>query len=280
MASMAMKATIAAKTGGGGLKQPLLDGKDPESQEQGGESDAASKPTGIRNPANIMFYALAGGLSTLWGMGATKGGPFGIAGAVFGIFFAFYSASLAAAIKDADSVNQIQNQMRHEINQVSRENDALEENTGKLGDEADRVGEMDEKLRIIAEAQGTNVEKLVDLVRENHLALQQMKALIKAQTAQQLVELVMESDTDGDYTIDDDECELLILKMKNFRSYIKVHEKNFRDAMKKSGGSLQGVMNIVKTVVLDDSEVPDDEKIFLIDEHLGQRDKGKAKKKK
>jgi len=74
MTSMAMKATIAAKTGGGGLKQPLLngDGKDPESQEQG-ESDAASKPTGIRNPANILFYALAGGLSTLWGMGATSG---------------------------------------------------------------------------------------------------------------------------------------------------------------------------------------------------------------
>jgi len=45
---------------------------------------------------------------------------------------------LAAALKDADSINQIQNQMRQEINQVSHENDALEENTGKLGDEADR----------------------------------------------------------------------------------------------------------------------------------------------
>lgn len=264
------------------------------------------------NPANILFYAGAGGLSTLWGMGIKTGGAFYYAGAAFGIFFAFYSASLAAAIKDADSINQIQNQMRQEINQVSHENDALEENTEKLGDEADRyvffcrcmisipglcwianlnlclhrcnnmsrVAEMDEKLRIIAEAQGTNVEKLVDLVRENHTSLKQMKALIKAQTAQQLVELVMESDQDGDYIINDEECELLILKMKNFRSYIQVHEKNFRDAMKKSGGSLQGVMNIVKTIVLDDDEVAEDEKVFIIDEHLGQRDKGKAKKKK
>lgn len=285
MTSLAMKATIAAKTGGGGgLKQPLLDGKDgkdPESQQAEGESsDAAPKSTGMCNPANILFYAGAGGLSTLWGMGIKTGGAFYYAGAAFGIFFAFYSASLAAAIKDADSINQIQNQMRQEINQVSHENDALEENTEKLGDEADRVAEMDEKLRIIAEAQGTNVEKLVDLVRENHTSLKQMKALIKAQTAQQLVELVMESDQDGDYIINDEECELLILKMKNFRSYIQVHEKNFRDAMKKSGGSLQGVMNIVKTIVLDDDEVAEDEKVFIIDEHLGQRDKGKAKKKK
>lgn len=209
------------------------------------------------------------------------GGALALAAAPFGIFFSCYSANLAVSLSDADSVNEMQNEMRGHVNQIGRENDALTEQNDQLEGEVERVGEVDAKLKGIAEAQGTNVAKLVELVSKNHEYLKRMRQMTKAETAQALVEMVIESDKDGDFMLDEDETELLILKMNNFRSYIKVNAKNFKAEMKKGGGSLKGVMNIVKTIVADDKErdkIPDDDKIFIIDQHLGQRDVGKKKK--
>ena len=248
------------------------------SDEESGDDSSKGKC----KPMHALYYFGAICLSGLWA-GAMGAGALALAAAPFGIFFSFYSASLAVTLSDADSVNQMQNEMRGHVNQLGRENDALAGENDRLEGEVDRVAEIDAKLKGIAEAQGTNVAKLVELVAKNHEYLKRMRQITKAETAQALVEMVIESDKDGDFMLDEDETELLILKMNNFRTYIKVNAKNFKAELKKGGGSLKGVMNIVKTIVADDDatkDLPDEEKIFIIDEHLGQRDVGKKKKKK
>jgi len=272
MASMQMKMAMATQKSGN-LEEPLLDknGDSPDSE------DSKSKCCG---PLKIIYFIGAAGLSAIWGLGATSGSALVYVAAPVGIFFAFYAAGLASALSASSSVNQMQNEMRSHVNQLGEENDKLSAQNERLEGEVEKVGEIDAKLKGIAEAQGTNVNRLVELVSKNSEYLRRMHAITKAETAQKLVELVIESDTDGDFMIDENECELLIIRMNNFRSYIKVNAKNFKAALKAGGGSLKGVMNIVKTIVADDDEVkkiPESERIFIIDENLGQRDKGKKK---
>ena len=78
------------------------------------------------------------------------GGALALAAAPFGIFFSCYSANLAVSLSDADSVNEMQNEMRGHVNQIGRENDALTEQNDQLEGEVERVGEVDAKLKGIA----------------------------------------------------------------------------------------------------------------------------------
>jgi len=226
-----------------------------------------------------LYYLGALCLAGLWGASFSAGALVLVA-APFGIFFAFYSASLAVALEDSDSANQMQNAMRQTVNELGKQNDKLTQEREKLTGEVDRVGEIEAKLANIAEAQGANVSKLVNLVKRNKRYLKEMRQIEKSLIVQKLVELVIESDKDGDYNIDADECEILILRMNNFRSYIKVNKKNFKAELDKTGGSVAGIMNIVKTILDPDADkIPVDKRIFVIDPNLGQLDKGKAKKK-
>jgi len=83
-----------------------------------------------------------------------------------------------------------------------------------LEPEADRAAAVEEELRGIADKQKFNVDKLVDLVKENGEILEKMKDNLRHRIAQDVIRIVVNSDRDGDNSISRTEAKTLSLQIK------------------------------------------------------------------
>lgn len=183
---------------------------------------------------------------------------------------AFFSIFLSYIVVKNDKIVSVQHaggQMRDTVDQVAESNKTLSGGTDSVKKLSERLEYLQKQLESIAGQQGTNVEALIELVRRNRAALNDMHEISKAEAAQKLVELVIECDKDGNFVIDEQERESLYLNLSTFKTYITVHEKNFFAAIEREKGEIQGVMEMVKTLVEEDA-IPEEEKIFFIDDYI------------
>eukprot|EP00978_Attheya_sp_CCMP212_P022503 scaffold67198_cov50-Attheya_sp.AAC.4 len=90
-----------------------------------------------------------------------------------------------------------------------------------------------------------------------------MQNNLKANVLQNLLSVIIRSDTDGDFQISPTEQDDLIKRVQTVNG-VELHEDRFRAAIQKSGGSLQAVMDVVKNLLSD--EVSKEDEIFTLTE--------------
>ena len=257
---MAM-ARATGKLNADNLSVPLLD-----------KGDGEEKKVGCFSFSCCSKYIVGMIISAGWAYEfVTYGGGALLFGAILGIIFNLFAAWVSVALARVASVNQSNNQVRGVINEQFGRNEKMSGFNDNLEQETAKLEELDQQLKLIAETQGSNVEQLSGLVKRNKEALKDMSRLTKAELAHKLVELIIDGDKDGDFIIDDDEAQLLSIRLNNFRSYIKVNDTNFKKAIKEAEGKLPGVMNIVKEITEENLNIPEKDRIFIFDESLGQR---------
>lgn len=86
-----------------------------------------------------------------------------------------YSAIKERQIGKIPSLRSLNNKLREDANHLSDEVDNLAEEIDLLEPEADRAAAVEEELRGIADRQEVNVNKLVQLVKDNEVILAQMR---------------------------------------------------------------------------------------------------------
>jgi hypothetical protein len=100
-------------------------------------------------------------------------------------------------------------------------------------------------------------------VKENRDILGQMQKNLRANVLQNLLQVVIRSDQDDNMTIEEDEIDDLINRIKKING-VEVREEKFKDRIISSGGSLSSVMDIIKNLMADD--VSKEDEIFIIKE--------------
>lgn len=70
-----------------------------------------------------------------------------------------------------DTLCDLQNKLREEINELTGENNELHNNVNDLETEVDKVQDLERKLNDIALVDGSNVSHLVELVKENSIII-------------------------------------------------------------------------------------------------------------
>jgi hypothetical protein len=170
------------------------------------------------------------------------------------------SALLAYYITVA--LRHVQNELRKKVNEFAVINTGLTMNINQLHSEASRLKETDEKLQKIAEKQGATVDKLKSVVKENQTIINEKMELIKADTMQAMMTVVLESDFDQSHDFSDREINRLVLRMKNLPA-IKVNEDLLRHKMNKHR-SVLSVIDLLQDI--EDDDIPEGDHIFLINE--------------
>ena len=100
-------------------------------------------------------------------------------------------------------------------------------------------------------------------MKENREILGQMQKNLRANVLQNLLQVVIRSDQDDNMTIEEDEIDDLINRIKKING-VEVREEKFKDRIISSGGSLSSVMDIIKNLMADD--VSKEDEIFIIKE--------------
>lgn len=103
--------------------------------------------------------------------------------------------------------------LREDANHLEMEVDTLTEEIDFLQPEAERATVVEAELRSIAAEQHGNVDKLVDLVKENEIILSQMRDNLRQRIVQDIIKIVMLSDKNNDGRFCKVETKMLVLKI-------------------------------------------------------------------
>lgn len=159
------------------------------------------------------------------------------------------------AIAKGPGIRSAINMIRNDTNILAKENDVLHETVDDLEDEVSEVQAVEENLSAIAKEQGTNVNKLVQLVKENEATIAAMKVNLRRTAIEDVTYIVMSADTDGDMTIDSKELRTLTIRIQ---TKLEVHGIMLNvDKFEKKvlcSPSISNVLNICKLLLLDDDD--------------------------
>lgn len=255
MSSYAAK--YAAKNAGkqvSGMLEPLIG--DDDSMDDSEDSDASSKlETVKRSPLEQLKSA-----AVFLGLGAglvASAGAMVLAPTVFVFVMAGvcignvpYAAFKESRIGKLPSLRSMNNKLREDANKLEDEVDILSDEIDALEPEADRAAAVEEELREIANQQQVNVDKLVELVKENEIILEKMRDNLRHRIVQDIITIVVKSDTDNDQTIDRQEAKTLALRIRlALQEYdVQFDSEKFLNAIGKNP-SVTGVIAIVQKLL-------------------------------
>ncbi|KAL3785592.1 hypothetical protein ACHAWO_006173 [Cyclotella atomus] len=114
----------------------------------------------------------------------------------------------------ASALRSLNNKLRRDANRLSDEVDALSDEVDALKPEAERAKEVEENLNGITAAQNINVDRLVELVRENGVIIEAMKDNLRKRVVQDIIKIVIDSDKDNDMRISKVESKMMLLKIR------------------------------------------------------------------
>jgi len=108
-----------------------------------------------------------------------------------------------------------------------------------------RTAEVEDDLRLLTLKQNVNVDKLIELVRENDEILSKMRTNLQQRIAQDIITLVLKSDKNNDSTIDRFESKILALRIRlQLQEYgVEFDAAKFMIAIRKDP-SVTGVMSL------------------------------------
>merc|ERR1712038_972857 len=118
----------------------------------------------------------------------------------------------------------------------------------ELGETVDELEHVEQCLDVITQTQGQSVDAFAEQVAENREILARMQKNLKANILQNLLSVVIRSDGDGSMTIEEDEIDGLIKRIRDINGVL-IDDNLFRKAVLENGGSLQAVMDVVKDLI-------------------------------
>lgn len=191
-----------------------------------------------------------------------------VAGAFSSIIgpYAFYQQR---KLTDVNLLMDTHNALRANVERMSMENRRLQETVTELSATIDRMVDVENALDVITSGQTCNVETFSKQVEENKRLFAEMQSHLRTVVLHNILSVVLSSDDDGNNVIDDNEIEDLLKKIQTING-VEVCEDRFRNALKKSDGSLQSVMCVLQDLMADDNvDLPEEHKIFFINEVVG-----------
>ena len=190
----------------------------------------------------------------------TIAAPLGLVAGASGICSSGYVMKQGFILKNSASIVDLNSQLKQQSNKMAAENKKLKKKVAKLEETANRLKEVEEGLATMADQQGTDVNRLMQLVEENGKAIDEMKILMKGKICQNIISIMLKCD-DGDFRLDEKEIEVLCLRLDNIDGVI-FHEEIMRKLINDQNGSLMAVVGVVKAMLNDDPNAP---KVFTFE---------------
>ena len=223
-------------------------GDDAENSNNNGPTPAIlDKVAGATTAGNCLMAPLSI-------MAGSLAAPLGVVASSGGLVSSTYVIKQNSILKKSASVFDVNNRIRQQSNRMKEENKKLQREVAKLEESVGRLKEVEEGLALMAEQQGTDLNRLMELVDENRKTIDEMKVLMKGKLCQNMISLMLKCD-DGDFCLDDRETDILCLRLANIEG-VQFHEKKMRSLIKARKGDLLAVVGVVRDLLKNDPNAP------------------------
>jgi len=204
------------------------------------------------------------GLSALLYIGAvaTAGATLVYAAGGVSLILAPYIVYQRKKLTDLEAVKATLDFMGDQTKEFEKNNENLKKQVNELGNTTDKLEEHERALDMITATQGQNIDMLEGQVKDNKKLAKQMEKNLTTIVLQNLLTVIINNDTDGDFKIDDDELPTMIEQLSQVNG-VTLNAENFKSAVQSTGGDINAVMDIIRGLLA--AEKPDPDKaVFII----------------
>lgn len=172
----------------------------------------------------------------------------------FGIVVSVLAAYQRRILHTNDTLVDVMNELRSDVNRLGEENNDLSMRNDQLATKVDRLKGSEESLEKIVGTQNINTSRFVKSVKENQKILDEMQKLISGQVLHSIVNMVLKCDKDGDFQIDAEEVNELVLRMRMISGVKSIDEEKVRGYFAGGGKSVKAILNVGKAIMANPEE--------------------------
>jgi hypothetical protein len=170
-------------------------------------------------------------------------------------------------LTDVIALQQMQRALSNQIDRLINQNSRLHTSLQSLTTTVNRLEDVEWAYNVVTSTQSQTIEAFEEQVRNNRLVLSKMQSGLKSNILQYIYKVIIRSDTDGSFILDEDEINDLIDKF-NRNSLVEFNEELFRHYITNSGGSIQSIMDIIRNLIHDKNDQEEVKAIFIIKDEL------------
>mmetsp|Transcript_3317 Transcript_3317/g.5218 ORF Transcript_3317/g.5218 Transcript_3317/m.5218 type:complete len:186 (+) Transcript_3317:346-903(+) len=159
-----------------------------------------------------------------------------------------YAVFQQRQLTDIESLQATHDRMHSEVSRLHEENLRLKNNVEELEGTVMRLEDVEGAINMLTETQGLSVQEFSKQVEDNRQILAKMQNNLKTSVLQNLLTVIMRCDTDGDFTVKEEELEGLLKRLKSITG-VRVREESFRNLVAQSNGNIDAVMEMIKDVM-------------------------------
>mmetsp|Transcript_28172 Transcript_28172/g.61370 ORF Transcript_28172/g.61370 Transcript_28172/m.61370 type:complete len:267 (-) Transcript_28172:105-905(-) len=172
-------------------------------------------------------------------------------------------------LTDIRTLQETHEAMKAEVDRLTVENDRLAKSVEELTTAVGKLEDTEKALDAITETQGKSVAAFADQVEQNKEILAKMNENLRANVLQNVISILIRSDTDGDFIIDDAEVDNLISRVEHLNG-VDIHDANVRKVISDNKGDINALMVILKGVLNKEPEDRDSSLFSIKDEEAKQ----------
>lgn len=160
-------------------------------------------------------------------------------------FLSFYSRNYSYYFHIITALREVINQIRNEVNRLQQENNTLAASVNELEVQAAQLKTAETQLANITKTQGTNVNTFLYEVKQNQLVLDEIQELLVNDVMQSMLSALLRADRDQDFTIDPEEVDILLLRVKALPGVQGVDEVRIKEILLKRGSGVEAILEVV-----------------------------------
>lgn len=214
----------------------------------------------IKEKIVVSASAVATG-SSIASLATSMGNPLLLTSGALGACIAPFSAFQEKRIAELEELMEINEQIKEEVANLEAENKRLGTQVDDLETSVKSLKEMEETLKVIENTNSQQVDALEEQLEESKQILERMERNTTTLVLQNITEVALGSDLDGDGKMSDDEIDFLITKLNSYET-VEVNEELFKETIVGKDRSLNGIMAVIKNLLTDD--IPDNENIIKV----------------
>jgi len=172
------------------------------------------------------------------------------------------ASTAASAQADINLLNEINNELKKENDKFRAQNEQLRAEAERLNQIVEEMEDTRNALDAITKNQGQTIEEFEEQVEELKEHLMELMEDSKSNLLQNLLTIIIASDKDGDFSIDPEEVDDMIINIEKAGDF-GVNKKLFRETVEQTGGDIQAILNMCKSILHgDDNSI--EEQIFYV----------------
>jgi cell division protein FtsB len=149
-------------------------------------------------------------------------------------------------LTDIKTLQETKRATEAEVNRLTQTNRELVQNVDDLTRSVDRLQVIEQALSVLHDKSGTTVQEFSQQVEDGKALLNNMKGNLKSSVLQNLLSVILRSDVDRDFVIDETEVTDLIHRISNIAG-VRIDETKFRTTCR--GASVPAIMDMVKNLL-------------------------------